>query len=318
MIPGMVLSKNSRFAIAWATALLFAIHPMQVEAVAWISASKVVLYSFFYLLGMWFYLFYRQSGKRGWLVIVFLCFVASLLSKEQAVVFVLTLLLIDWAVSGKEKHRFLLSKTMWLEKIPFMIVALSFGCFTFSIQGSPGIGGSYPLGHRLLFTNYSFWEYLIKLTVPQNFSFFYFFPMDPGHTIPFRFWLYPLASGVLCWVLIEYRYKINSIVLFGGLFFLINIVLVLHVLPAPRATIISDRYVYLSSIGFFLMSIYGIFHLFKQLIRYNKMGKIGITIVSVAYLTLLLIYTSNRIKVWENMNTLNDDVENIIEKNIYK
>jgi protein O-mannosyl-transferase len=169
MIPDVELKDSHRFAIAWAVAFLFAIHPMQVEAVAWISASKVVLYAFFYLLGLWFYLLFRQTGKTHYFWVVFACFLASLLSKEQAVVFVLTLVLVDWAVLPKTGEKYILPKTMWLEKVPFFIAAVLFGLATILISEHSGAGGeAYPLGQRILFANYSFWEYLVKLTAPYT------------------------------------------------------------------------------------------------------------------------------------------------------
>jgi len=311
MIPGLNLTNNQRFAIAWATAFLFAIHPLQVESVAWISASKIPLYSFFYLLGLWMYLVYRQTGKWWQLGVVMFCFIASLLSKEQAVVFVATLVAVDLVVCKNLKE-----KGIWLEKIPFVLVALFFGWFTLSIQGSPGVGGSYPLGQRLLFANYSFWEYIIKLMVPHSLSYFYFFPMDPGQPIPVRFWFYPLATGVFGWVIYEYRNKINRLYLFCGLFYLINIALVLHVLPTPRAAIIADRYVYLSAIGFFLVVVYGMVQLFVWMSLYQKMFRSGLAIGGSVYLLLLAVYTQQRTQAWKDSETLYRDLEMVVERHL--
>jgi hypothetical protein len=110
LMPGIHLSRLTITGIAWATAFLFAIHPMQVESVAWISASKIPLYSFFYLLGLWTYLMYKESRQLFWLGIVFLCFIASLLAKEQAVVFVAVLVAVDLAICKNLKE-----KEIWLE-----------------------------------------------------------------------------------------------------------------------------------------------------------------------------------------------------------
>ena len=312
MIPGMILKDSHRFAIAWAVAFLFAIHPMQVEAVAWISASKVVLYAFFYLLGMWFYLLYRETDKLRYFLIVFVCFLASLLSKEQAVVFVLTLLLVDWVIHSKpKKMRFLLPKPLWLEKIPFFIAAVLFGLVTVFISELSGAGGeAYPFGQRLLFANYSFWEYLVKLTAPYGLSHFYFFPMDPGQAIPLRFWFYPMATAFFIWVLYEYRDKMNRMLVFGGLFFLVNIVTVLHIIPVPREAIIADRYVYMSSIGFFL-AVVVLLH--KWIYQRKKATRKVVLAAGCIYLLVLAGYTHERVKVWENMDTLNENLNPLIE-----
>jgi hypothetical protein len=306
LIRGIDLAEEPRFIIAWGTAFLFAIHPLQVESVAWISASKIPLYSFFYLLGLWFYLMYKQSGKYLHLGAVLICFLASLLSKEQAVVFVVTLLLVDFVI-----HTGLKQKKFWVEKLPFLGIALLFGWFTLSFQGAPASGVAYPFWQRILFGNYSFWEYIIKLTAPYSLSHFYFFPMDPGEAIPLRFWFYPFATGLFVWLLIEYRDHINKIYLFGGLFFLINIALVLHVVPFPRSAIIADRYVYLSAIGFFLIVMYaGV----RWSLNHQGFGrKMAVAVVSL-YVVALAVYSHERNKVWKNQEVLLSDINLVLEQ----
>ncbi|MCC5907887.1 MAG: hypothetical protein JJU13_16865 [Balneolaceae bacterium] len=303
-MPGIGLKEKTVKVIAWLTAFLFAVHPMQVEAVAWISASKIPLYSFFYLLGLWFYLRYKENGRPGTLLLVLFCFVASLLAKEQAVVFVATLVVVDLAI-----HTNLKQKKLWLEKIPFVLIALFFGWFTLTLQ-STGVGGSYPPGQRLLFANYSFWEYLVKLTAPYGLSYFYFFPMDPGDPVPLRLWFYPMATAFFLWVLVEFRGKLNSVLAIGGLFFLINIAMALHIIPVPREAIIADRYVYLSSIGFFMLLIY-----LGTLWLVTNKGALRNLILAGCGLYLIIIagYSHERVKVWENMETLDENIRPLVE-----
>jgi hypothetical protein len=312
MIPGGDLKDHHRFTIAWTAAFLFAVHPMQVEAVAWISASKVVLYSFFYLLGLWLYLLYRQTEKKWYFWLVFTCFLASLLSKEQAVVFVLTIILVDWAIyPNPDAVRFLIPKKQWIEKIPFFIAGFLFGLITLSISIRSGAGGeAYTFGQRILFANYSFWEYLVKLTAPYGLSHFYFFPVDPGESLPLRFWFYPLATIGFVWVLSEFREHLNRVYIFGSLFFLINILTVLHLIPVPRESIMADRYVYLSAVGFFII----IFYLgFQWFVKNKGLARTFVTAGFGLYLIVLAVYTHERVKVWENTDTLNDDIRPLIE-----
>ncbi|MEX2602428.1 MAG: hypothetical protein WD355_12305 [Balneolaceae bacterium] len=313
LIPNLSLSGNQILLISWATAFLFAVHPLQVESVAWISASKIVLFSFFYLLGMWFYLLYKETGNRLHLLWVMLCFLASLLSKEQAVVFVGTLVAVDLAITPAANLK---QSAVWLEKIPFVALALLFSWFTLSIQAGSGAGGSYPFGHRILFANYSFWEYLVKLSVPHSLSHFYFFPMDPGEAIPNRFWFYPIATLFVLWLLYEYRERINRIYLFGGLFFLINLALVLHILPVPRGAIIADRYVYLSVIGFFLILVYGGVMLYGSLREKQRGAAFQRVLLAGAgvYLLFLMGTTHQRTYDWQDSETLYWDVEAVVEQ----
>ncbi|NBC04810.1 MAG: hypothetical protein GVY20_14045 [Bacteroidetes bacterium] len=318
MIPGVKLNNHHRYTIAWAAAVLFAVHPMQVEAVAWISASKVVLYSFFYLLGLWLYLLYRQTKKRGYFWAVLACFLASLLSKEQAVVFVLTIILVDWAIrEDSDSVRFLIPKKQWIEKIPFFIAGILFGLITISISVRSGAGGeAYTFGQRILFGNYSFWEYLVKLTAPYGLSHFYFFPVDPGESVPLRFWFYPMATIGFVWILSEFREHLNRVHVFGGLFFLINIITVLHIIPIPRESIMADRYIYLSAAGFFLIVVYVLVRWFVAL--KGRAKKFTLVTIGSLYLIALAGYTNERVKVWNNMETLQQDLEHVTLRHLGK
>lgn len=100
--------------IAFFTALLFVLHPITVESVAWLSASKVLIYALFYLLSLIAYLNYLLNNKPLYLLISGVCFVLSFASKEQAVTLPVCLLLLDYIAARKFNN-----KVIWLEKLPF-------------------------------------------------------------------------------------------------------------------------------------------------------------------------------------------------------
>lgn len=210
------------------------------------------------------------------------------------------------------------NKQVWLEKIPFLVLAVLFSGLTLWIQKTGGSGllsaeVYYPFWQRAVFACYSFWEYLIRLIIPYSLSHFYFFPMDVGESLPLRLWFYPVATGFLIWLLVEYRWYINRIYLYGGLFFLINIALVLHLIPTSRMAIIADRYVYLSSIGFFLIVIYALMQWLNK--RETKTAKVVWGAVCI-YVIVLAGYTHHRTGAWKSMETLNRDVEQTVEKHM--
>ena len=125
-------------------ALVFGIHPMHVESVAWITERKDLLYGLFYLCSMIFYLLYIQKQNRRWRLISLsiLFFILSLFSKIQAVVLPVSLLLIDYYL----KRHFTFKVV--LEKIPFFILSLLFGIAgVFSTQETWG----YPDRPELFF-----------------------------------------------------------------------------------------------------------------------------------------------------------------------
>ncbi|ETW97405.1 MAG: hypothetical protein ETSY1_22875 [Candidatus Entotheonella factor] len=109
--------------IATVTAILFGIHPMHLESVAWISARKDVLYALFFISGLIVYLYYLQSYKRklGLYLLCFLMFLLSLLSKGMAVTFPLLLLCIDFLLKRRLK-----GVVIW-EEVPFLLLSAGFG-----------------------------------------------------------------------------------------------------------------------------------------------------------------------------------------------
>ena len=118
--------------IALIVALLFAVHPMHVEAVSWIAARSTLLFSLFYLSALVFYLRYLDQGKWNKLAITFLFFVLACFTKSMAVTLPLVLLLLDYFRERKFKPVTL------IEKIPFVAVSIVFGIVTIKAAASYG------------------------------------------------------------------------------------------------------------------------------------------------------------------------------------
>lgn len=260
----IVRNKNSSFSdtandssiIAFVVAVLFLVHPMQVESVVWVSASKVLLYSFFLLSSLVFYLWYIDTSKKIYFFLTIILFVLAFGAKEQTVVFPLLLVLVDWYLG-----RDLKGKKIIMEKIPFFLLSLCFGIVTLFAQQS-GFSHKlaneyYPLIDRVFLASYAFVEYLIKLTVPFKLSAWYKFPMEPGEVLPSVYFFYPVIVLFLGYFLWHFWKEKNFLIVFGTLFFIINVVLTLHLLPMARGVLMADRYVYLGSIGiFYILSSY--------------------------------------------------------------
>ena len=116
------LQFRQTFWLPFFVALLFGIHPMHVESVAWISERKDVLYGSFFVAGLIVYLSYLKTSKFKYLAVTFVLFLCAVLSKAMAVVFPIILILLDWYL---EKNPW--STKRLLEKIPFLLVSLIFG-----------------------------------------------------------------------------------------------------------------------------------------------------------------------------------------------
>ena len=168
------LAGNDR--IAGICAVIFGVHPMHVEPVAWITGRKDVLYTFFFLSALLSYLRYREKHGREKAVaysLACILFALSLLSKSAAVTLPFILLLVDFY----QKRKF--TAAMLLEKAPFLIGAILIGILAIQGQESQGTldeGAAYPIMGRMLIACYSYMFHIVKFFVPVKLSAFYPYP----------------------------------------------------------------------------------------------------------------------------------------------
>lgn len=242
-------SESNIYFISFLTALTFAIHPLQVESVAWISASKILLSSLFILTGWYFYLRYSTERKSIQYMMVLTMFLLALGSKEQSVIFPCLLLVTDIFILRKR----IFSKSYMIPITPIFLISFAYGFFTIHAQD---IGFKhllqneyYPFWQRIVLSCYSITEYVFKTIFPINLLPFYKFPMAPGQVLPIKYMFYPFVFFLLVFYVWNYLKKNNSILIFGVLFFMINIALTLHVFPMGRRSLLADRYIYLAIIG---------------------------------------------------------------------
>ena len=293
--------------------LIFAIHPLQVEVVAWISASKVIMYTFFMLIGIWCYLRYLQSGRKIWLLAVILMYALSFGSKEQAIILPMNLLIIDYAFRRFSKLKFnlaFLRSKVVLEKIPYFAIALVFWYFSYSFGLGKITDFEFPIHQRVLMGMHSLMEYIFRSIAPVKLYFYHSIPITRGETLPWFYWCYvPLVFIVILFAWRQYK-KNNQMVFFGALFFLINLLLVIHILPMPRLYITADRYMYVSIIGLSLIGVWFIDTLYKKYPFHKK----HITISLVFYVLFLCTQTFFRTREWKNSDTMKRNVKELLEK----
>lgn len=238
---------------AFGVALIFGVHPLQVESVAWMSASKILLSSLFYLLATYTFIFYIERGKAIYYVLTVFLFVCSYCSKEQVVVFPLWLLLLMY-IYGKD----LKSRNVWGILVPFFALAVFMGLvFALGTRSTSILEETDPRNYtwwqRLVFSCYALVEYVCKFFIPYKLQYKYFYPMQPGEPLPAWLLMYPVLVTIplICF----WRQIRQKPILISLLFFAIHILLVLHVLPIGRQHIVADRYMYLSITGLSLLTV---------------------------------------------------------------
>ncbi len=232
-------------AASLAAALLFGVHPLHVESVAWVAELKDVLSACFFLLALIAWLRYRSSGRPPVFYALALAgTLLSLLAKPMGVSLPLVFLLADWRQAGRLERR------DWLEQVPFALLAAASAGLTLVAQKS---------GKALLEENYLAFSqnlavaargvffYLGKFLLPIHLSAFYPYPFDGGADLPPAFILWvPAAAFLLTLFLLMARR--SRTILFGGGFFLVVLLPVLQLVPVG-STMAADRYAYLPSLG---------------------------------------------------------------------
>jgi len=241
----MSLSKNNTI-ISFTTAILFGIHPVHVESVAWVAERKDVLYALFFLAGLISYTKYADTNSRKQYFLTTLFLILSLLSKPSAVIFPLAAFCIDLLRKRK------LNVKLFIEKIPFFALALLMGIVTFFAQHEAGSFGKIHIDtiNKILYGFYGIMMYIIKLIAPVNLSVFYPFP-PLNSPLPIEYYIAPVFFVALAFIF-YYSLKKNRVIAFGILFYLVNLLLVLQFLPVGSA-VIAQRYAYIPYIGLFFI-----------------------------------------------------------------
>ncbi len=277
--------------IAFAAALLFGVHTLHVESVAWIAERKDVLYTFFYFAAFLLYVKYDETQKTVYYLLALIVFVLSLLSKGQAVSFAVSIFLVDWL----KKRRF--TAKLVIEKIPFLLLALFFGLIAIQAQKYSFAlveQQPYALYKRIGIAAYGFTMYILKLFLPVHLSAIYPYPDIINSTIPLYYYALIVVPAFVVFLIYRWEKRRQYLPAFGLAFFIINIFLLLQLIPVGSA-VYADRYAYVPSFGFFLALAYYLDKIPSKTYKYLILG---------LYATLLSVLTFYRVQTWKNSLTL--------------
>jgi tetratricopeptide (TPR) repeat protein len=273
--------------IAFFAALLFALHPIQVEATCWIAGQSTLTFSFFYLLGLITYAHWQRGGKAVFYGLTLLMFLLSVLAKSAAVTFPLVLLALDWHKNGRLTFRDILAK--W----PYLLISFLLGLYTLSTREAEGhsldvFAGGLNLLDRFLMVSHSLLFYPFKLLFPLHQSIFY--PIEKTNGVwSFDYYLAPLAVAGLGWAIWKFAPKMREIGL-GAAWYLLPLLVMLPYVKVGTFEMRSDRYVYVSSAGFLFLVVW----LAQRLPVMARRGILTVAAISFAYLAY------QHSKVWKN------------------
>lgn len=295
---------TQRDILSFSTALLFVLHPINVESFAWMTERKNVQYSFFFLLSMLSYLKYSETDQKKSLLLAYFWAILSLLSKAQAVVLLPVFFLIDYITNRNFK-----SPKIYFEKLPALLLFLGFLWITSAAQEDTWgelNNSNYSQIDKLFLASHSFTSYFIKTLVPFGYNAYYPYPNDLGLELNYLY--YASILIIPFFLLLSWRsFKSSPLQFFGLLFFFFNVILLLKFFNVPFGNYqMADRYVYLASIGLILFAFDLILKKFPELERINQNTLVGLG----AIVLLFGFITKGRIKVWNNSQSLWTDVIN--------
>ncbi len=279
---------------------LFAVHPLQVEAVAWVSSLSVLLSSLFYLAAMVLYLTYSRTGKLQYLAAVGVLFIFALLAKTSAATLPLALLVIDLYLQRGPIQRVL------LEKVPLLALSALFGAITMASRGGAShvqdFATRYSLVQRASIVCYSCLWYVGKLIAPTGLSAFCPFPDKVNGSLPWLFTLSPiLLAGLAAAVWLSGRHR--RLLAFAGLFTLACLLLVVQIVPISEL-MVCDRYAYVPCIGLFFVVATAAWAIGSRGLLFKAAATAAVGLV----LALFAGLTHERIAVWRDSLTLWNDV----------
>jgi protein O-mannosyl-transferase len=279
---GLVYLLLRQLKASWAVAAFvaagFAVHPLQVESVAWIAAQSTPLYVLFTLLTLRFYLKHINTGQAwsNYYWVAVLTFVAACLSKSAAVALPLALLVVD----GWLKRPIIPNLK---EKALFFAISLGFGWLTIvsRIQEIPAeyrVDAGYSIVDRLLMVCHALGLYGNKFLAPIGLSIWYPFEKTAEGNWHFTYYLAPLLiAGVafLAW----WKRREWPVLGFGLLFFLVNIALSLPWQTVGTFELRFDRYNYLPILGLLAIVAAGLEWLQQRGFKWIQYAGVGLLAV---------------------------------------
>ena len=307
---GMPGAGDSRFTLiaAAATGLLFGLHPLHVESVAWVSERKDVLYAFFFLLALLSYIKYAGTAEErqrpGYISRPYLStagyFVLALLSKPMAVTLPAVLLVLDWYPFERIRS-FKTFRAAFIEKLPFFGLSLAASVLAILAQRSSEALISVelaPLPVRLAVAFESVFSYLGKMVFPVNLLPFYPYPENASLLSPKYLIFVVLAVGVSMACLAAMKKQKVWLAAWG--YYLITLLPVIGIIQAGFQAK-ADRYTYLPSLGpFLIISLAAAWVYDKIEKRQMAILKPAAAVMAVILLTLMSYATIKQTGIWKN------------------
>lgn len=298
-------------------AAFFALHPLNVDSVAWVAERKNLLSAFFWMLSLLSYYWYTNTPKRDRYLLTLILFALGLMVKPMLVTLPFVFLLLDfWPLKrlkcgptpehGPQKAQALTNKyqsidtsKLIIEKIPFF--ALSLASVWLSIASTQHIknmvtSDTVPMTLRISNALVSYVSYMGKMFWPFDLAVYYPFPAS------ISLWKVAGAGGLLAALTGLFIFFMNRkrYLAVGWLWYLGTLVPVIGIVQGGLWPAIADRWAYVPLVGLFLIVVWGIFDVMQKW-KFGKLVTAGLAITVIAG---LFIATRFQLQYWKNSRTL--------------
>ena len=313
----LLRALTGRVAVSFFVALLFAVHPMHVESVAWVSERKDVLSTFFYLATVMAYVQWTRARKLSWFLGVTALCLLGFLSKPSLITLPFVLILLDVTLlqranlSGGFKTGLQSLGKLALEKSPFFLMAGIFGFVAWKVQaggGHEGLSEILTFPERLAITGLAYGSYLWRTIWPVGLSPFYAHPETLSPAMVTLCWAVLIAVSAGAIMLIK-----RAPYVFFGWFWFVGLLF-----PASGIITISDnfapdRYSYLAHVGLFVAVVWGLADLASRF----KMPVLLPRIAGGAAAALLAVLCVKQTAVWKSDESLWQHAVDVTERNYF-
>lgn len=290
LVSWLLLLLTGKWGLSLFAGLLFAVHPLNTEAVVWLASRKDLLSTALFL-GAWIaYITYRKRGRNPYVLSVVL-FLFALLSKIMAVSLPVALLLTDHFIERRPWN-----KAMIIDKLPYVLLSAIF--LGIALFGKERIVAEHSTYSVALIAAKSIAFYLQKFLLPVHLGVFY--PHQGGISLLLPAFFIPALLTILIVGGIAATWRRIPWFAFGALVFLITLSpTFLNSQKSGEIYFASDRYPYLPSVGLLFLIVMGITQCMRDR-RAPLMARAG----AGALIAILAVLSFSQTKIWDSAETL--------------
>jgi len=301
LLAWFLIRSTGRIAAGSFVALLFALHPLHVESVAWVAERKDLLSTFFFLLTILAYSEY-VTGRKRWFMAAIVLFALGLMAKPMLVSLPIVLLILDyWPLKRLTSDKFipLPSKRLLIEKLPFAALAAASSVITFIAQDNAQAVNSLESTSTMLNAGnaiISYCRYLASTAWPTSLAVLY--PFDQDYITVSRVLVSAVFLVTVTLIACRFR-KSSPFFLAGWLWYLATLLPVIGFLRVGAHSH-ANRYTYIPLIGIFIIIAWGASKGIERL-------RVNIAVpyaASTIIIVILAVATRSELQYWKDPFTL--------------